>query len=168
MTQESKLVALAQAIGTDIKTLTNNQGSLPALDTTSKNSLVDAINELKTLIGAASGVIDDTATDASHAWSASKITAMLDAAKAAVKDDLVDGAGTALDTLKELADALGNDPNFAATLAADVANRVRYDSAQTLTPTQQTQARTNIAAYGADEIGDYDHNFVADYVAAKS
>lgn len=28
-------------------------------------------------------------------------------------DDLVDGAGDALDTLKELAEALGNDPNFA-------------------------------------------------------
>lgn len=28
-------------------------------------------------------------------------------------NDLVDGAGDALDTLKELAEALGNDPNFA-------------------------------------------------------
>ena len=31
-------------------------------------------------------------------------------------DDLVDGAGDALDTLKELAEALGNDPNFATTI----------------------------------------------------
>lgn len=31
-------------------------------------------------------------------------------------NNLIDGAGTALDTLNELADALGNDPNFATTI----------------------------------------------------
>ena len=31
-------------------------------------------------------------------------------------DDLIDGSGEALDTLKELADALNNDPNFATTI----------------------------------------------------
>ena len=30
--------------------------------------------------------------------------------------DLIDGADDALDTLKELAEALGNDPNFATTI----------------------------------------------------
>jgi hypothetical protein len=36
---------------------------------------------------------------------------------------LVNGAGTALDTLKELADALGDDPNFAASVAASIASK---------------------------------------------
>lgn len=170
MTLETRLIDLAQAVGSDIKTLTNNQGSLPALTTTAKNSLVAAINELQSLIGSGGGssVIDDNATDTTHAWSASKIAAVVDAAKLAVKNDLVNGAGTALDTLKELADALGNDPNFAATIATDISKRVRFDAAQTLSPAEQTQARTNIAAYGAAEIGDPDHNFVADYNAAKA
>ena len=36
---------------------------------------------------------------------------------------LVNGAGTALDTLKELADALGNDPNFATTIANQIGSK---------------------------------------------
>jgi hypothetical protein len=57
---------------------------------------------------------------------------------------LVNGAGVALDTLKELADALGNDSNFSTTISASLGNRLRFDAAQTLTATQLTQARANI------------------------
>ncbi|RYF44986.1 MAG: hypothetical protein EOO27_42280, partial [Comamonadaceae bacterium] len=80
----------------------------------------------------------------------------------------VDGAGAALDTLNELADALNNDPNFAATIATEIANRVRYDAAQTLTDPQKAQARSNIGAQEAAAVGDTDHNFVADYNTAKA
>jgi hypothetical protein len=38
--------------------------------------------------------------------------------------NLIGGAGTALDTLEELADALNNDPNFAATVTAEIATKV--------------------------------------------
>ncbi|SDA18114.1 hypothetical protein SAMN03159355_01504 [Pseudomonas sp. NFPP10] len=37
--------------------------------------------------------------------------------------DLVASSPAALDTLKELADALGNDPNFAATMTSELANK---------------------------------------------
>ena len=170
MTLEARVVALAQAIGTDVKTLTAAQGSLSALNTTTKTGLVAAINELRTLIGSAGAAINDGAGNGntSVTWSADKIFDSIEAAKAAIKSEILGGAGTALDTLNELAAALGNDPSFATTIAASVANRVRYDAAQTLTSPQQAQARTNIGAQSAAAIGDPDRNLVADYTAAKA
>ena len=44
MTLEQRLIALAQAIGADVKALNLAQGSLSALSTTAKNNLVAAIN----------------------------------------------------------------------------------------------------------------------------
>lgn len=176
MSLETRIVALAQAMGTDVKALTAAQGSLSALNTTTKTSLVAAINELMTLIGSAGASIDDSAGNGNTAvtWSADKIFDSIEAAKAAVKSDLVNGAGAALDTLKELADALGNDPSFAATIAGEIANRVRFDAAQTLTSPQKTQARDNIGAAAAAELsglltglGSYDRDYAADYGAAK-
>lgn len=177
MTLETRIVALAQAMGTDVKALAAAQGSLSALNTTTKTSLVAAINELLTLIDNVGVVIiNDNAgsgnTDVT--WSADKILASIEAAKTAVKNELVDGAGAALDTLKELAKALNNDPSFAATIAAEIANRVRFDAAQVLTPQQQAQARNNIGAAAASDVsgliaglGAYDRDFVADYNTAK-
>ena len=170
MTLEARVVALAQAIGTDVKTLTAAQGSLSALNTTTKTSLVAAINELVTMIGGAGVSIDDTAGNGNTGvtWSADKIFDSIEAAKAAVKNELLDGAGAALDTFNELAAAINNNPSFAATIAAEIANRVRFDAAQTLTAPQQTQARANIGAQSAAAIGDPDRNLVADYTAAKA
>ncbi|GAB6392725.1 MAG: phage tail protein [Treponematales bacterium] len=50
--------------------------------------------------------------------------------KAAV-DALISGSAAALDTLKELADALGNDPNFAATMTQALAGKVPANHAST-------------------------------------
>lgn len=173
MTLEQRLIALAQAIGTDVKALLAAQGSLSALNTTAKASLVAAVNELKTAVDAAAGggvSINDGAGDGATGvtWSANKIHDTIEAAKLAVKNDLTAGAAAALDTLSELAAALNNDPAFAATIAAEIANRVRFDAAQTLTAPQQTQARANIGAQSAAAIGDPDHDIVADYTAAKA
>lgn len=173
MTLEQRLILLAQAIGADIKALNISQGALTDLDTTTKTSLVAAVNELKGLIDGLSGggsVIDDGAGDGATTvtWSANKIFDTVAAAILALKNDLTDGAGAALDTLNELAGALNNDPNFAATIAAEIANRVRYDAAQALSAPQQAQARSNIGAQAAADVGDTDHNFVADYNTAKA
>ena len=170
MSLETRIIALAQAVGADVKALTAAQGSLSALGTTTKTSLVAAINELLTLVGGAGAQINDSAGngDTSVTWSADKIFDSIEAAKTAVKNELTSGAGAALDTLNELAAALGNDPSFAATIAGEIANRVRYDAAQTLTAPQQAQARTNIGAQSAAAIGDPDHDLVADYNAAKA
>lgn len=170
MTLEQRIILLAQAMGADVKTLTLAQGSLSALTTTAKGNLVAAINELHAAVGSAGAAIDDGAGAGATTvtWSANQIHSTIEAAKLAIKNELTDGAGAALDTLKELADALGNDPSFAATIAAELANRVRYDAAQTLTAPQQAQARTNIGAQAASEIGDPDRDFVGDYNTAKA
>ena len=173
MTLEQRLILLAQAIGADIKALNISQGALTDLDTTAKASLVAAVNELKGIVDGLSGggaVINDTAGDGDTTvtWSADKIFDTIAAASAALKNELTNGAGAALDTLKELADALGNDPSFAATIASEVANRVRYDAAQALSAPQQAQARTNIGAQAAADVGNTDHDFVADYNTAKA
>ena len=173
MTLEQRLIALAQAMGADVKALLAAQGSLSALSTTAKNNLVAAINELKTAVDAAAsgGVsINDAAGDGATGvtWSADKIHDTIEAAKLAVKNDLTAGAAAALDTLSELAAALNNDPAFAATIAAEIANRVRYDAAQTLTAPQMAQARANIGAQSAADIGNPDRDLVADYTAAKA
>ena len=172
MTLEQRLILLAQAIGADIKALTISQGALTDLDTTTKTSLVAAVNELKGLIDGLSGgsVIDDGAGDGATTvtWSADRIFDAIAAASAALKNELTNGAGAALDTLAELAAALGNDPSFAATIAGEIANRVRYDAAQALSAPQQAQARSNIGAQAAADVGNTDHDFVADYTAAKA
>lgn len=47
MTVASGVVALATAIGADIKALLRGQGELSNLATTDKNSLVGAVNEVR-------------------------------------------------------------------------------------------------------------------------
>ena len=173
MTLEQRLIALAQAMGADVKALLAAQGSLSALTTTAKASLVAAVNELKTAVDAAAGggvSIDDGAGDGATGvtWSADKIFDAIEVAKTAVKNDLTAGAAAALDTLSELAAALNNDPAFAATIAAEIANRVRFDAAQVLDATQQNQARSNIGAMAAAALGDADRDLVADYTDAKA
>jgi hypothetical protein len=164
MTLEARIISLAEAIGTDVKTLTTKQGDLTALTTTAKTNLVAAINEIAALVGDAGVAIDDTATDgnATVTWSADKIFDAIAAAKTEVTDSLTNGASAALDTLSELAAALGNDSNFSTTIAAALTNRVRIDEAQTLTTAQQAQACANIG------VGDNGHDYLVEYAAAKA
>jgi hypothetical protein len=58
---------------------------------------------------------------------------------------VVDSAPAALDTLNELAAALGDDANFSTTTSTALGNRLRVDTAaQGLTGTQQANAITNL------------------------
>ena len=164
MSLATQIVALVQAIGADIKDLRTKQGDLTSLTTTAKGTLVAAINELKTALAGAGAAINDTAGNGATTvtWSADKIFDTIEAAKVAVKADLTNGAAAALDTLNELAAALGNDPSFAATIATELGNRLRFDAAQVLTTPQKLQACTNLG------IGDPEHNFAAAYATAKA
>jgi hypothetical protein len=172
MSLETRLTALATAIGADVRTLLNQDGSLSALNTTAKNNLVAAINEVLAVANAAAGggvTINDSAGNGNTTvtWSADKIFDELALLRTAVINDLTNGAATALDTLGELAAALGNDPNFATNLATSLSNRVRFDAAQTLTAPQQTQARANIGAIAAADVGNTERNLVTDYTTAR-
>ena len=155
MTLETGIIALAEAVGADVKALTLKTGNLNQLSTFKKNNLVAAINELLTDALA----IDDDAGlgDTDVVWSADKTVTAIQAAVEA----LVDDAPEALDTLNKLAEALGNDENLAKTMIAQINNRVRFDAAQTLTAKQQLTACTNIG------VGNPANDFVADYTAAK-
>ena len=77
------------------------------------------------------------------------------------------GAPATLDTIDEIAAALGDDPNAITTIMTALGNRVRTDTAaQGLNGTQQTNARTNIAAAGSVDVGDTSTDFVALFEAA--
>jgi hypothetical protein len=147
-----------------------NEADLSGLTTTQKSSLMLALNEVKAIADAAlaaggAQIDDGLGASASKTWSISKIVSEI----TSTYNALTTGAPGALNTLDELAAALGDDANFAATITAALANRVRTDVAtQGLTATQQTNARTNIGAYGIAEIGDPDTDLVAVINAALS
>ena len=184
-------------IGTEIKALrtliNGNAVDLAGLTTTAKTNLVAAINELDAAIDALSGSsgapiddenvsgvttyssekieelldlftqINDGVAALTTTWSSTKISNEIGAAVSA----LVDGAGAALNTLNELAAALGNDANFATTTATALANRVRTDTAaQGLDATAQSNARTNINAASATDVGPTNTNYVTTFEAA--
>jgi len=189
MSLELRVVALAEAIGDDVQTLLAQDGSLTSLNTTDKTSLVNAINEvLLAVSGSGSGDLLSTnnlsdLVSASIARtnldvrSSTEITSEITAAIAAITlaalgglteaevdarvQVVVDSAPAALDTLNELAAALGDDPNFAATITSALGNKVDYASAQTLTAGEQLQACQNIG------VGNPEHDFVVDYTTSR-
>ena len=158
---------LAIRVATEIKAnkvlLNGNAADLSALTTTAKTNLVAALNELKAAITAIGtpATINDAATNTTQTWSSNKIDTQITAALNA----LTTGAPTALNTLDELAAALGDDANFATTVTTSLGNRLRIDAAQGLTAPQQAQARANIGAQEAALIGDPETNYVTTFNA---
>jgi hypothetical protein len=183
--------------------LNGNAADLGGLTTTAKSNLVAAINELDADIAALSGSsggasINDGITSAAATWSSQKIAeedtasrsranhtgtqasatiSDFDTAVQAIADTrlqaVVGAAPEALDTLAELAAALGDDPNFAGTLTTALGNRVRVDAGQAFTAGEQAQGRSNIAAAStaalnalAAELGNTDPNLVTTFEAA--
>ena len=164
-TLETNLVNLATRLATEskaLRTLVNgNTANLSSLTTTAKSNLVAALNELKSTIdslaAAGGATINDAATaSTTQTYSITKIRDLVTTSISA----LTAGAPAALDTLDELAAALGDDANFAGTVTTALANRVRYDAAQTLTSAQKIQVKSNIDAYGNVELGNTDRDLV--------
>lgn len=168
MSLEQNLKNLTTRVGTECKALrtmvNGNLADLSSLATTQKSSLVGALNELKDTIDAISqngaAVINDSATSTASTWSSQKtathVSTQINSALAA----LVSGAPGALDTINELATALGNDANFAASVASSIASRVRFDEAQALTEGQKAMACANIG------VGNPDADFVSTFNGA--
>lgn len=123
MTLDTNLQDFATSVATNakaMKTLINgNATDLSALTTTQKSNLVAAINEVAAAVGGAGATIDDGAASSLTVWSSSKTDTEIKAAVAAV----VDNAPAALDTLNELAAALGDDPNFATTIVTSLGGK---------------------------------------------
>lgn len=186
MSLQTRLADLATAVGTDIKQLRtfitgSSSGNLTGLTTTNKNSLVEALNEVNAKPTGATvdatettkGVVElatlaevATGTDVSRVVTVAGVRQE----RTALKNEIL-GAGVpaALDTLDELASALGDDANFGATVTNALANRVRVDTAaQGLTAPQQANARANIDVWSKADIGDPETDLVAAYATAKS
>ncbi len=152
-----------EQIADDIALLVTRIGDLTSLGTTDKSNLVAALNEVASQMAAAGASINDEAGngDTAVTWSADKIYDMIEAAKAAVKAELVNGSPAALDTLNELSQALGDDPNFATTLAAEMNKKLDFTKAQTLSASQRLQGCENLG------IGNPDTDFKGDYLTRR-
>jgi hypothetical protein len=68
---------------------------------------------------------------ASASWSTIDLTSAINTASAAAVTYLVDSAPGTLDTLNELAAALGDDASFASTVASSLGNKLDISSAST-------------------------------------
>lgn len=167
MSLETRLNELITAIGADIKLIVTDVGPLGSLLTTDTTSIVNALNELKTLIDSVAvgaGAIDDTIISTTTTWSSDKTsTAVNDAINA-----LIDGAPDALNTLIELATELQGQDTALQGLLTAVGNRLRFDEPQYLDPTQMEQGNTNLGSASLVQIGNYDADLVAAYNIAKA
>jgi len=133
MTLQARIESLLTRLAAEFKTIHGQIGALDALSTTEKGSLVGAINDLRSQIAAIGNgpgggtpgtVIDDGNTGATATTlSASKIVSLL----GALKTELLGGADTAFDTLKELADALAADRTGLEALLTALEGRVRVE-----------------------------------------
>lgn len=163
MSLQAQITNLAVRVGTECKAIRVAMGDKAGLATTTKVSLVGAINELVALVATATEISDTAGAGVTDkTWSADKINSSL----LALKSEILNGAPEAYDTLLELANALqGADADIEGILTA-LGNRVRFDAVQALTAPQQAQARTNIGAVAASDIGDVNSDFVATFEGA--
>ena len=155
MSLQTQLNSFVLRVAEEFNTVKGRTGVLTALTTTDKSSLVAAINELKAAIVTAVA-IDDLQVSTATTYSSNKVVTLLDALKA----DILGGADAAYDTLVEIQQLLQNGTTGLDALLAAVNLRVRYDAAQTLTVAEQLQARTNIGAVAAADVGNTDTDFV--------
>jgi hypothetical protein len=169
MTLSDNLLALADAVGDECQSLRDKIGPVGTLITTDKTNLVHAVNELKTALdtvetavaAANDGAsISDSTTTTTTTWSSTKINAAL--------QGIIAGAPSALNTLAELATAIGNDAAFATTVQQKLDQKLSINTAgQVLNPVQSENIRTNINAAKATDIftdpGFPDVDFVATF-----
>jgi len=174
-------------IATEFKTIRtlisgSGTGDVSALDTASTN-LVGAINELHTEVDAiVSGGGGDmlaatydpqnvngdafarsNMTGTQLASTISDFATQVNSLAQAIVNNVIDAAPGTLDTLNELAAALGDDPNFATTINTALGNRLRFDAVQTLTAPQLTQGQDNLQVYSRAELGDPNTNYVTTF-----
>jgi hypothetical protein len=141
---QDRLSDLITAIGTDYKQLRtwisgSSSGDLTGLTTTAKTSLVAAINEIdaqssappdasetvKGLVELATLAEVATGTDSTRAVTAAAVRQERNAVKAEI---LGAGVPAALDTLDELAAALADDANYAASITTALAGKQPLDA----------------------------------------
>jgi len=161
MSLATRIESLVIRVAQEFNDVRAKAGNLANLTTTDKSNLVAAINELKAAV-VTSVVIDDAHIAATSTYSSNKIVSLLDA----LKTEILGGADAAYDTLLEIQQLLQNGTSGLDALLTAVNNRVRFDAAQSLNVAEQLQARSNIGAVAASDVGNTDTDFVAVFVAA--
>ena len=161
MSLATRIESLVIRVAQEFNDVRAKAGNLANLTTTDKSNLVAAINELQAAV-VSSAVIDDAHVAATTTYSSTKIVSLLDA----LKTEILGGADAAYDTLVEIQQLLQNGTSGLDALLAAVNNRVRFDAAQSLTVAEQLQARSNIGAVAATDVGNTDTDFVAVFVGA--
>lgn len=156
---------LVDKVGEIIKGIKADIGHKSALQTAEKESVVGAVNELKTRIdsigtGGNAAIDDVSPASAATVYSSQKVEELIGAAKTQVKSDILDGADAAYDTLKEVAAYIGQDKSGAAAMAEQIGKRLRTDEAQVLSPEQKTAVESTL------NLGDTDTDFVARFEQA--
>lgn len=173
-TLQVRLQDLATRISTEVKSLrtllNGNAADNAALITAAKGNLVLAINEVKaqanSLAASGGATINDASTaSTTQTYSITKIVTSISEAKAAVKAEILGGAGAAYDTLKELEDLFASSTADLTAITTALGNRLRFDAAQTLTAPQKAQANTNLGSLSLAQSGDPDTNLVAIFEA---
>ena len=161
MSLATRIESLVIRVAQEFNDVRAKAGNLANLTTTDKSNLVAAINELKAAV-VSSSEIDDGNIATSSTYSSSKIVTLLDA----LKTEILGGADAAYDTLLEIQQLLQNGTSGLDALLTAVNNRVRFDAAQSLTAPEQAQARSNIGAVAASDVGNTDTDFVAVFEGA--
>ena len=161
MSLATRIESLVIRVAQEFNDVRAKAGNLANLTTTDKSNLVAAINELKAAV-VSSAVIDDAHIAATTTYSSNKIVSLLDA----LKTEILGGADAAYDTLVEIQQLLQNGTSGLDALLTAVNNRVRFDAVQTLTAPEQAQARSNIGAVAASDVGNTDTDFVAVFEGA--
>lgn len=162
-TTQAELDQAFVEVGTQIKATRTLVGLLASLTTTEKSNLVAAINEVNAKTAGAGAQIDDVTARTTTVYSSSRTDAQIATARAALKAEILGGAGATVDTLQEIATLLANsdidDDNAIAALTTALGNRVRFDAAQTLTAPQKVQANDNIGSVSLVQFGDPAHSY---------
>ncbi|WP_310611271.1 hypothetical protein [Limnohabitans sp.] len=117
-------------------------GPLNLLNTSDKTSLVASVNELKNDLDGKPN-IDDATMSNQAVWSSRKVDAVITKAIS----DVINGAGPDGDTLKELFDKI-------VVLAQTDSGLVSTAGVQSFTEAEKLQARENIGALSAADVGD--------------
>jgi len=114
--------------------LTSTNTALRSLISTNASDISNVRSELYATNTAIRALVTDNANETSALWSAltSTNTAVRAYTDTAVSN-LVDSAPATLDTLNELAAALGDDPNFATTLTTNLGQKLGATATVTLT-----------------------------------
>ena len=146
---QDNLEAVFTQIGTDVglskKDIIALQTAVGAISAISPTAVISD--------AAGAGVFDKT-------WSADKLIAYITAAATQAKDDIINGAPAALDTLLEIANQLAADQTALGSLVLALDAAIRTDIVQAFTDAQKTQAQENMGVTAS--------TMMASYTAAKA